>query len=283
MRDVPWVLVIPQFVPSMIIRLSTKRGPSWMLAVNVVRTYSRRPEQPSAEITELLDKYELSPSRSLNLRQLLSFGHPVTQESVLSSVSYALSELPKRLATRIRSLEALPFIVGTNPYVTKTLNAYRESFQWLATHTPVTNLQENAQFVEKLTALVDRHANDIPTMAKGCVIHFRYLDMTLHQLPYFCSFQECSRYMSPKQISDFLDGAIRNRISVRLIAEQHIAVSQTLDCPDRLHVHVGVVDMNCSPNSMIKMCSSFVSELCEATLGSSPPVVIDGYTDARFA
>ncbi|KAF8197419.1 hypothetical protein BJ912DRAFT_1055834 [Pholiota molesta] len=203
------------------------------------------PAQPSsAEMTELLARYASTPPRPLNLTQLLSFGDP-------------------RLSTRIRSLEALPFIVGTNPYVTKTLNAYKESFQWLATHPPVTTIQENDEFVEQLTAIVERHANDIPTMAKG--------------------FQECSRYMSPKQISDFLDGAIRNRISVRLIAEQHIAVSHALEHPNRPSAYVGVLDMKCSPKSMVKMCASFVTDLCEATLGASPTIVIDGYTDATFA
>lgn len=89
--------------------------------------------------------------------------------------------------------------------------------------------------------------------------------------------------MSPKQISDFLDGAIRNRISVRLIAEQHIAVSQALDNPNAPFPYVGVVDMNCSPKDMIDMCGSFVTDLCEATLGSSPQIVVDGHTDGTFA
>lgn len=91
--------------------------------------------------------------------------------------------------------------------------------------------------------------------------------------------------MSPKQISDFLDGAIRNRISVRLIAEQHIAVSQALleSADAKTSAYVGIVDMNCSPRSMIKMCGSFVTELCEATFGASPPIVIDGFPDATFA
>lgn len=97
------------------------------------------------------------------------------------------------------------------------------------------------------------------------------------------SFQECSRYMSPTQISNFLDGAIRNRISVRLIAEQHIVLSQALRNPDVNTSHVGVVNMQCSPKTMIHMCSSFVSELCEATLGASPEIIIDGYPDATFA
>jgi 26S proteasome regulatory subunit T1 len=99
----------------------------------------------------------------------------------------------------------------------------------------------------------------------------------------FGSFQECFRYMSPTEISNFLDGAIRNRISVRLIAEQHIALSQAIKDPPTNDIHVGVVNLTCSPSDMIKICGSFVSDLCNATLGASPSVVIDGHADATFA
>jgi 26S proteasome regulatory subunit T1 len=135
------------------------------------RPFHRRAPQPtSPEVAELLSKYvSATPPRQLNLSALLSFGHPLTSESILASVGYVLSEIPRRLATRVRSLEALPFIVGTNPYVANTLKAYRESFRWLATYPAVTNLVENAKFVEQLEELVQSHANDIPTMAKGYV------------------------------------------------------------------------------------------------------------------
>jgi 26S proteasome regulatory subunit T1 len=130
-------------------------------------SFHRRAPEPSLQVAELLTRYDSSPHRPLNLTQLLSFGHPVTPQSVLSSVGYALSELPRRLAARVRSIEALPFIVGTNPYVAKILSAYRESFVYLASHAPITTLEENAIFVQRLENLVQRHANDIPTMAKG--------------------------------------------------------------------------------------------------------------------
>lgn len=130
-------------------------------------SFQRRAPEQSQEVTELLDRYGSTPSLPLNLAQLLSFGHPVTPDSVLSSVTYALSELPRRMATRVRSLESLPFIVGTNPYVAKMLNAHRESFRFLSTYPPITSLQENSVFVQHLTNLVHGHANDIPTLAKG--------------------------------------------------------------------------------------------------------------------
>src|ERR1700731_60207 len=60
----------------------------------------------------------------VTLSTLLSFARPLTAESVLQSSFYAQSELPKRLAARLRALEALPFIVGTNPHIAKMLNAF---------------------------------------------------------------------------------------------------------------------------------------------------------------
>jgi len=95
--------------------------------------------------------------------------------------------------------------------------------------------------------------------------------------------------MSPTQISNFLDGAIRSRISMRLIAEQHIALSHALTSEDLEYatsgvlVHNGVIDPKCSPAAMVHMCGSFVSELCEATLGASPSFTIDGCPEATFA
>jgi len=116
------------------------------------------------------------------------------------------------------------------------------------------------------------------------------------------SLQESSRYLTPEQTSQFLDGAIRNRIAVRLIAEQHIALSHALRHPDSMKDHVGVIDLKCRPVDLIQCdvfyvvlplpfgdhisrstCGSFVKELCCATMGASPEIVVDGSPDATFA
>lgn len=127
----------------------------------------RTPKPASPEVLALLTNFGQQSPRPLTLSRLLSFGNPLTEDSVLSSASYALSEIPRRLSRRIRSLENLPFIVGTNPYVSRTLEAYRASFEWLATYPEVRSLRENADFATQLELLVHSHANDIPTMAKG--------------------------------------------------------------------------------------------------------------------
>jgi len=132
---------------------------------------------------------------------------------------------------------------------------------WLAMYSTPQTLAENNTFTETLEELVEKHANDIPTLAKG--------------------FQECAKYMTNAQITEFLDGAIRNRISVRLIAEQHISLSRALVEPG--HYNPGIVQTNCSPADMVRMCGSFVSELCNATLGAAPTILIDGDEEAEFA
>lgn len=76
---------------------------------------------------------------------------------------------------------------------------------------------------------------------------------------------------------------------MRLIAEQHIALSHALAMQDPgsseagVLMHNGVIDPKCSPTSMVRMCGAFVSELCEATLGTSPSITIDGCPEATFA
>ena len=120
-----------------------------------------------------------------------------------------------------------------------------------------------------------------PDRGEGVSRQYKY--RYLESCPYIYRFQECARYMSSEQISNFLNAAIRNRIAVRLIAEQHIVLSRALQDPEQANTNIGVVDKSLSPVEMIRMCASFVSELCEATLGAAPQVVIDGETDATFA
>ncbi|THU87109.1 hypothetical protein K435DRAFT_355239 [Dendrothele bispora CBS 962.96] len=96
---------------------------------------------------------------------------------------------------------------------------------------------------------------------------------------------------SPDQINVFLDGAIRNRILVRLIAEQHIALPSAfpncpphfliLSCIDLFFLDVLGRRYSINPylplSQMVRTSGSFVSELYGATLGASSRIVTDGH------
>lgn len=121
----------------------------------------------AAELSRLMEEHAEQPPRPLTLSTLLSLADPVTPESVLTSVRYVTNEIPRRMAMRARSLEALPYIVGMNPFIARSLEAYRKSFRFLTMYPPVQTLEDNQRLTAELDGLVQSHANDIPTMAKG--------------------------------------------------------------------------------------------------------------------
>lgn len=135
-----------------------------------VRKFSSSTVVPQLQTEQLVEQYLARPTHRLKLSSLVSLGRPLTSESLLSSVDYAFEEIPRRLATRVRSLENLPFIVGMNPFISRVLETHGSSFHRLATHPPVTNLQENIQFTAELEKMIAAHSNDIPQMAKGYFI-----------------------------------------------------------------------------------------------------------------
>lgn len=123
---------------------------------------------PSSRLRSLLAQYARHPPRSLPLASLLA--PECSPESVLSSANTLLTEVPVRLAARVHALESLPFIVGTNPFIARTLHSFRSSFETLATFSakgPIKDLKSNWELTKILDTLVTAHANDVPTMAKG--------------------------------------------------------------------------------------------------------------------
>ncbi|KFY19803.1 hypothetical protein V491_04203, partial [Pseudogymnoascus sp. VKM F-3775] len=117
-----------------------------------------------------------------------------------------------------------------------------------------------------LADLVDTHRDTIPTLARG--------------------FLECRRYISPSEVTRFLDEHLRTRIGTRLVAEQHIALhhsSQAHAGPPGPESYIGVIDTELKPASVINACGHFVSEICELKYGVRPTWIIDGDPETTFA
>lgn len=136
----------------------------------------------------------------------------------------------------------------------------------------ITNLEDEIQFTEVMADLVQTHSNTIPVLARG--------------------FLECRKYISPADVTCFLDEHLRARIGTRLIAEQHIALhlsSQPHCNADPKHqqegssTNIGVIDTALRPAEVIKHCESFVSEICELKYGVRPTVIINGQPNTSLA
>ncbi|TGO24634.1 hypothetical protein BPAE_0098g00240 [Botrytis paeoniae] len=221
------------------------------------------------EIARLASK----PLHTLSLEDLVKHGQPpLSTAALFSSANFTLDLLPNRLAHRIQALRNLPFIVVSNPNISRIYNNYLHSLSTLLPYETISTLEDEIRFTEVLADLVETHSHTIPTLARG--------------------FLECRKYISPTEVTRFLDEHLRARIGTRLIAEQHIALhlsSQahqgTLSEADTGNPssYIGVIDTALNPASIVNSCGNFVSEICELKYGVRPSWIIDGEPETTFA
>ncbi|KAI8885223.1 alpha-ketoacid dehydrogenase kinase, partial [Backusella circina FSU 941] len=224
---------------------------------------TRAIERPNAQAfyDDQITTFANKAVEPVTLRQLVKFGQPpLSDDSLQACTRYARRELPVRLARRVRAFQSLPFIVGTNPYIKEIYSLYYDSFESLVGYATPGDINDDIDFVERLKDFVERHSDNIPTLAKG--------------------FIECKQYMNTQDMARFLDDMIHARIGIRLIAEQTIALMQQKDI--KTESVIGIIDTQFKPGQLIKTCAEFVSELCEFNYGQSPEVIIDGHVDTKF-
>lgn len=197
---------------------------------------------------------------------------PLTTEQLLTSANFTLSILPARLAHRIQSLRNLPFIVVSNPHVSKIHSNYMHSLSTLLpwAEQEIKSLEDEVKFTEVMADLVQTHANTISILARG--------------------FLEARKYISPKDVTKFLDEHLRARIGTRLIAEQHLSLhfSSQPHCEVMHDVEdnpgfIGVIDVRLKPARIVDHCANVVGEICELKYGVRPTVVINGEPEYEFA
>ncbi|GME42390.1 hypothetical protein GTA08_BOTSDO06123 [Neofusicoccum parvum] len=219
-----------------------------------------------------------SPLHPLTLADLVKYCSR-RPEQLFDSANFTLAILPARLAHRIQSLRNLPYIVVSNPHVSKIHGNYLHSLSTLLpwAEKRVETLEDEIRFTEVMADLVHTHANTISILARG--------------------FLEARRYISPQEVTRFLDEHLRARIGTRLIAEQHIALhmssqphSELLpeeDKADPLSARpssfIGVIDTELRPADIVRHCEAMVAEICELKYGVRPRVVITGEPGYAFA
>ncbi|KAH6868711.1 branched-chain alpha-ketoacid dehydrogenase [Alternaria rosae] len=213
------------------------------------------------------------PLHPLTLADLVKHGRPpLTTQQLLTSANFTLSILPARLAHRIQSLRNLPFIVVSNPHVSKIHSNYMHSLSTLLpwAEQEIKTLEEEVKFTEVMADLVQTHANTISILARG--------------------FLEARKYISPKDVTRFLDEHLRARIGTRLIAEQHLSLHfssqphcETMHDMEENPGYIGVIDTRLRPARIVDHCANVVGEICELKYGVRPTIVINGEPDYEFA
>ncbi|TLS31134.1 hypothetical protein PpBr36_02378 [Pyricularia pennisetigena] len=168
---------------------------------------ARLSQGPSWRPMAALDDWVAKEARPVSLRQLMFFGRSLNEARLLSSANYVRTELPTRLSHRIRDMQMLPYQVVSNRHIAEVYNMYWTAFDTFRKIKEIKSLADNDVFCEIISGMLKTHLTVIPKLAMGVL--------------------ECSGLMDPQELNSFMNRILQSRISRRVIAEQHVTLTQS--------------------------------------------------------
>ncbi|MCJ1285876.1 hypothetical protein MMC26_005218 [Xylographa opegraphella] len=252
-----------------------RRAPTtaWALQMTAARHVSSAapPWRPAA----ILDEYVTREARPISLRQLTFFGRTLTESRLISSANYVRTELPTRLAHRLRDMQTLPYVVVTNAHISQVYELYYKAFETLRRVREIRTVEDNEKYCSTISGTLKEHLTVIPNLAMGVL--------------------ECQDLMPAEQMDKFMNTLLRSRISRRVIAEQHLALTETFSSPWHLPEtkaqlesttdFVGEVFLRCNAREVIQSCGLLSQHLAKQAFGEScavPEITIEGHLTATF-
>ena len=122
--------------------------------------------------------------------QLTFFGRSLTENRLLSSANYVRTELPTRLAHRLRDMQTLPFVVVTNPHMSHVYDLYYKAFEKLRRVREIKTAEDNESYCRIVSETLQEHLTVIPRLAMGVL--------------------ECQDLMRPEQIDRLMNTLLRS-------------------------------------------------------------------------
>lgn len=234
--------------------------------------HARAPNNSSWRPVAILDEWVAKEARPISLRQLMVFGRSLTESRLISSANYVRTELPIRIAHRLRDMQRLPWVVVTNPHMKAVYDLYYNAFDTFRKIKEVKTLEDNDKMCDIISQNLKSHLTVIPKLAMGIL--------------------ECGGLMDPNDLDKFMNTILRSRISRRVIAEQHLSLTETYNSPNfspgaKLSESdfIGEVFIKCYAKDVIERCSKAVRALARTTNGPGvqiPEIKVEGYLDASF-
>nr|POE65666.1 [pyruvate dehydrogenase (acetyl-transferring)] kinase 2, mitochondrial [Quercus suber] len=237
---------------------------------------SQHSDLPPWRSSSVLDDWVQRDARPISLRQLTFFGRTLTESRLLSSANYVRQELATRISHRIREMQTLPYSALTNPHISHVYQAYYASFESLRKVPEVRSLGDNDKFGDVIRRCLEEHLSVIPRLVMGIL-----------EIQDSISSDECDRFVS---------NLLRSRISRRVIAEQHLALTDTFHSPWHFpnatksliapdDDFVGEIFLKCNAKEIIERCAQTASKLISEAYGPDiaiPEIRLRGHLDTSF-
>ncbi|RHZ54684.1 protein kinase PKP2 [Aspergillus thermomutatus] len=233
-------------------------------------SHSPPPWRPGSVLDEWVER-EIRP---ISLRQLTFFGRTLTESRLISSANYVRTELPTRIAHRLRDIQKLPYVVVANPHLSLVYELYYKAFERFRVIPEIKTLEDNERFCDILRKTLKEHLVVIPKLAMGVL--------------------ECRDLVAPGVMDQFMNTLLRSRISRRVIAEQHLALTETFSSPwhfpssqDRTDMNadfVGEVFLKCNAKEVIERCGKLAQDMMRQSSGTDkiPEILVQGHLEATF-
>lgn len=194
---------------------------------------------------KVLEEYTRQPVNASTLRQFIFFGRQMNTDRLIKSANWVRNELLVRLAHRIRDFQQLPFFVGTNPHIEFVYKLYWGAFESLRRFPVIKTQDDNVGFCELLNNLLEDGLLVLPRLAQGL--------------------SESAAYYHPEQkdLDLFLNRMLRSRISRRILAEQHLALTEACEHHWDQQTgfgdgYVGIIFVHCSASELLKRAKGLV-------------------------
>ncbi|KAL3090132.1 hypothetical protein niasHS_006584 [Heterodera schachtii] len=207
-------------------------------------------------VAKKLDHYSQFQPSSLTIQQYLDFGRHGTAKS---SYTFLKTELLVRLANIMQEILLLPPNLLRTRSAQQVVDWYRTSFEELLTfESSMGHMDEILRFNDQLQIILRRHSTVVQTMAEGII----ELKETGGLEP-----------GSEQGIQYFLDRFYLNRISIRMLQNQHLVVFGSV-LPESPR-HVGCIDPMCDVSSVVNDAFENARFLCDRFYLTSPALKLD--------
>jgi len=184
-------------------------------------------------------------------------------------VRHELTEL--RIAHRLRDMQRLPYVVVTNPHLSLVYELYYKSFESFRRVPVIRSVEENDALCEVISTSLKEHLSVIPNLVMGVL--------------------ECQDFVGADVMDHFVNTMLRARISRRVIAEQHLALTETFNSPGHVpqtsseNEFVGEVLLRCNAKEVVERCGVLTQDICRSAIGAGaavPEIKVEGHVNATF-
>ncbi|CAG5102855.1 Oidioi.mRNA.OKI2018_I69.chr1.g499.t1.cds [Oikopleura dioica] len=215
----------------------------------------------------------------LKAAALLFTGRIPSNIDLIRSAQYLQSELPVRIAHRIKGFRSLPFIVVTNPHILKVMEQYIRSFKVISNFNDgrmVKTQDKVDDFTHLLEILLDEHGSVIDDLTQG------FSSCHDHILEIFDGDEEKTHDL----VQSFLDKTLTSRLGIRLLAQHHLLLKDQIGQNSKYFIpkrdRIGIVESRWKPAKDIEAIARKIRESWMFHCDNPPRVKLNGHTEAEF-